>query len=190
MSLIPVLFNLPLVLFPVQIVFLELIIDPACSIVFESEKEEANVMTRPPRQREEGLFTRETLVISLLQGAVVLAVVLIVYLTALSRGLAEPEVRSLTFTTIVIANLGLIFTNRSWSETAVQSLRSPNKALWWVVGGTLCALFLVLYVPVLQGLFWFAPVPPLYLLACAGAGIISILWFEIFKYWRKKSIRN
>jgi Ca2+-transporting ATPase len=190
MSLLPVLFNLPLVLFPVQIVFLELIIDPACSIVFESEKEEANVMTRPPRQKEEGLFTRETLAISLMQGVVVLAVVLIIYLTALSRGLGEPEARSLTFTTIVIANLGLIFTNRSWSETAVQSLRSPNKALWWVVGGTLCALFLVLFVPVLQGLFGFAPVPPLYLVACAGAGIISILWFEIFKYRRRKAIRN
>jgi Ca2+-transporting ATPase len=193
MSLIPVLFNLPLVLLPVHIVFLELIIDPACSIVFESEKEEANVMTRPPRQKEEGLFTRGTLAISLLQGTVVLAVVLIIYLLALSRGLPEPEARSLTFTTIVFANLGLIFTNRSWSETFFQSLRSPNKALWWVFGGTLCCLFLVLYIPALQVLFWFGPVPPGYLVACAGAGVISILWFELFKYGRnvrRKTVRK
>ena len=63
MSLIPVLLNMPLVLLPVQIVFLELIIDPACSIVFESEKEEPNVMNRPPRHKDEGLFTRKTLVL-------------------------------------------------------------------------------------------------------------------------------
>ncbi len=68
MSLIPVLFNLPLVMLPVQIVFLELVIDPACSIVFESEKEEKNVMDRPPWQKDEGLFTRWTLGLSLLQG--------------------------------------------------------------------------------------------------------------------------
>ncbi len=186
MSLIPVLFNMPLVLLPVHIVFLELIIDPACSIVFESEKEEANVMKRPPRRRDEGLFTRRTVGISLLQGAVVLAIVLIMYVSALADGFSERQVRTLTFTTIVIANLGLILTNRSWSETLVRSLRTPNKALWWVFGGTLAVLLLVLYIPVLQDLFRFGDVPPLDLLVSAGAGVLSILWFELFKYMKKE----
>jgi Ca2+-transporting ATPase len=186
MSLIPVLFNMPLVLLPVHIVFLELIIDPACSIVFESEKEEANVMKRPPRRRDEGLFTRRTVGISLLQGAVVLAIVLIMYVSALADGFSERQVRTLTFTTIVIANLGLILTNRSWSETLVRSLRTPNKALWWVFGGTLTVLLLVLYIPVLQDLFRFGDVPPLDLLVSAGAGVLSILWFELFKYLKKE----
>lgn len=115
LSQVPVLFNLPLVLLPVHIVFLELIIDPACSIVFESEEEEADVMRRPPRQQDEGLFTRETLPLSLLQGGVVLGVLLLVYAGALAQGFSEPGVRTLTFTTIVIANLSLILTNRSWS---------------------------------------------------------------------------
>jgi Ca2+-transporting ATPase len=185
MSLIPVLFNLPLVLLPVHIVFLELIIDPACSIVFESEKEEQNVMKRPPRQKEEGLFTRRTLALSLLQGAVVLSVVLIIYISALTRGLGEPEARTLTFTTIVIANLCLILTNRSWSETLVTSLGSQNKALRWIFAGTLSCLFLVLYLPGLQDLFRFGTVPPLDLVVCAGAGVLSILWFELFKYWTR-----
>jgi len=187
MSLIPVLFNLPLILLPVHIVFLELIIDPACSIVFESEKEEHNVMQRRPRQKDEGLFTRRNLALSLLQGVVVLGVVLVVYAGALARGFGETEVRTLAFTTIVIANLSLILTNRSWSETIITSLRTQNNALIWVFSGTLVCLFLVLYIPVLRDLFRFGSVPLLDLVVCAGAGVISIIWFEYFKYWNKSN---
>jgi len=181
MSLIPVLFNMPLVLLPVHIVFLELIIDPACSIVFESEKEEHNVMNRPPRKKAEGLFTRRTLVLSLLQGFVVLAIVFVVYWTALYQGLKEGEVRALTFATIVVANLCLILTNRSWSDTIIASLRTPNRALAWVFAGTIICLLLVLYVPVLQDLFRFGTISPFELLACIFAGGISVLWFEGYK---------
>jgi Ca2+-transporting ATPase len=186
MSLIPVLLNMPLVLLPVQIVFLELIIDPACSIVFESEKEEPDVMNRPPRQREEGLFTKKTLVLSLLQGFVVLAVVFIIYLNAVSIGFGEDEVRTLAFTTIVIANLCLILTNRSWSETMVTTLRTPNKAMRWVFAGTITCLILVLSVPVLQDLFSFAVVPLVDLGVCVIAGGLSVVWFECYKYWSAK----
>jgi Ca2+-transporting ATPase len=183
MSLIPVLLSMPLVLLPVHIVFLELIIDPACSIVFESEAEEKDIMERPPRKREERLFTRRTLAICLLQGSVVLAIVFGVYAAALLRGLGEAEVRTLTFTTIVIANLCLILTNRSWTETLPTTLRSPNRALSWVMFGTLACLALVLFIPALQNLFRFAPVPVRDLAVAAGAGIFSVLWFEFFKFW-------
>jgi Ca2+-transporting ATPase len=186
MSLIPVLLNMPLVLLPVQIVFLELIIDPACSIVFESEKEEPNVMNRPPRHKDEGLFTRKTLVLSLLQGFVVLAVVFLIYINAVSRGFGEDEVRTLTFTTIVIANLSLILTNRSWSETLFTTLRTPNKAMIWVFAGTITCLILVLWVPALQDLFSFATVPFVDLIVCAIAGGLSVVWFECYKYWNTK----
>jgi Ca2+-transporting ATPase len=173
---------------PVQIVFLELVIDPACSIVFESEKEERNVMDRPPRQKSEGLFTKRTLALSLLQGFVVLGIVLIVYVNALARGFSEDEVRTLTFTTIVVANLFLILTNRSWSETALTTLRTPNKAMWWVFFGTISCLLLVLYIPVLQDLFGFGTVPVSELIVCAAAGALSIVWFECFKYWNARNV--
>ena len=186
MSLIPVLFNMPLVLLPVHIVFLELIIDPACSIVFESEKEEHNVMNRPPRHKDEGLFTRRTLVLSLLQGFVVLAVVLFIYVNALGRGFGEAESRTLAFTTIVIANLCLILTNRSWSDTIFTTLRTPNKALVWVFAGTISCLLLVLYIPVLRDLFSFGSVPFTELIVCAVAGVVSVVWFECFKYYNAK----
>ncbi len=183
MSLIPVLFSMPLILMPVHIAFLQLIIDPACSTVFEAEREEKNVMNRPPRGKEEGLFTRRTLTLSLLQGFVVLAIVLVIYINAISRGIGENEVRAMTFTTIVIADLGLILTNRSWSETIVSNLLSPNTALVYVFAGTVISLTLVLYVPFLQELFRFGTLSFADLALCAIAGILSILWFELFKLW-------
>jgi Ca2+-transporting ATPase len=97
-------------------------------------------MGRPPRKIDEGLFTRQSLAISLLQGSVVLGVVLIIYFSCrLLRGFDEAGARTLTFTTIVIANLGLILTNRSWSETIITTVRSANKALYWVFAGTSAA---------------------------------------------------
>ena len=187
LSLIPVLFTMPLVLLPVHIVFLELIIDPACSIVFESEKEERDVMSRPPRNKDEGLFTRKTLALSLLQGFVVLAVVLMIYVDAIFRGFGEAEVRTLTFTTIVIANLCLILTNRSWSETILTTLRTPNRAMRWVFAGTISCLILVLFIPFLQDLFMFGPVPSARLVMCVIAGGLSVVWFECYKYWSTRS---
>jgi Ca2+-transporting ATPase len=150
-------------------------------VVFESEKEERSVMDRPPRRKDEGIFTRRTLVLSLLQGFVVLAVILVVYWSALIRGLSEGEVRALTFTTIVIANLCLILTNRSWSDTIVTSLHTPNRALAWVFAGTITCLVLVLFIPGLQDLFRFAAISPFDLIACIVAGSVSVLWFEGYK---------
>ena len=187
MSLIPVLFGMPLVLLPVHIVFLELVIDPACSIVFESEKEEKNVMNRPPRKREEKLFTPKTLFLSLLQGFVVLGVVLLVYINAIIREMSEAEVRTLTFTTIVIANLCLILTNRSWSETMIRTLRTPNRAMMWVFAGTLISLFLVLTLPVLQDLFKFSTISSTEFIICVSGGVMSVIWFELYKFWNART---
>jgi len=108
--------------------------------------------------------------------------VLVVYILALANGFSETQTRTLTFTTIVVANLSLILTNRSWSGTILSTMRIPNKALWWVVTGTIACLLLVLYVPTLQALFLFGAVPPPAILLSAVAGITSIAWFEIYKY--------
>jgi len=181
MTLLPVLFKWPLVLLPVHIVFLELVIDPACSIAFEAESEEPDVMNRPPRNPQEPLFGRRVVGLSLLQGMGVLAIVLGVFSISLYRGQGEIEARALTFTTLVVANLGLILTNRSWSRTILATLQSPNAALRWVLGGTLVLLGLVLYIPFLRDLFHFATLHLNDLLICLSAGVFSILWFEGLK---------
>ncbi len=188
LSLIPVLLKWPLALLPVHVVFLELIIDPACSIAFEAEKEESNIMHRPPRNRKEPLFSRKTVATSLLQGIVVLLVTLGIYGFSLQQGRGELEARSLAFTTLVIANLGLILSNRFWSSTILSSLRYKNTALLAIVSFTLVFLGLVIYVPVLRDLFRFGPLHPNDLAICFGAGIVCILWFEAVKYFgRRKS---
>ena len=181
MSLLPVLFNWPLVLLPFHIVFLELIIDPACSVVFEAEPEEAHIMKRPPRNLQEPLFNKRIITFSLLQGVSVLLIVLAVFLIAMYRGLGETEARTLSFTTLIFANLGLILTNRSWSRTILTTLRCPNAALWWVLGGALFFLGIVLYVPFLRDLFHFSRLHLIDLIISFAAGVISILWFEGFK---------
>jgi P-type Ca2+ transporter type 2C len=186
MSLIPVLWGWPLVLFPVHIVFLELIIDPACSTVFEAEPEEEDVMRRPPRDPGKSLFGLSMIGLSLFQGLMVLLIVFAVFYISMNRGQNELEARALTFSTMIIANLGLIFTNRTWSRTIFSSLRSPNSALWWVCGGTLLFLGLVLYIPFLRHLFRLAFLHPIDLVICLAAGLASILWFEGLKVVNRK----
>jgi Ca2+-transporting ATPase len=186
LALLPVLFGWPLVLMPVHIVFLELIIDPASSIVFEAEPEEADVMLRPPRNRDAPLFTRMTASLSILQGASILAIVLAVLLIALNLGSPAAEARALTFTTLIIANLALILTDRSRTRTILATLRTPNKALWWIIAGATALLILVLYVPFLRDLFGFAALHPNDLSICLAAGLASIIWFEAIKLIRGK----
>jgi len=186
MSLIPVLFGWPLVLLPMHIVFLELIIDPACSVVFEAESDEKDLMSRPPRNAREPLFGIGTIGLSLLQGLMVLAIILAVFAISLYRGQDEYDARALTFCTLIIANLSLILTNRSWTRTIVSTLSSPNVALWWVLGGTAVFLGLVLYVPFLRALFRFSFLHPSDILICLAAGVCSIMWFEVLKIFNKK----
>jgi Ca2+-transporting ATPase len=181
MSLLPVLLNWPLALLPVHIVFLELIIDPACSVVFEAEAEEADVMSRPPRRREDRLFGTRTLVVSLAQGLAVLMMVMIVFGTALRWGYGEQEARALAFTTLIVANLGLIFANRSWSQTILSRLGSRNWALWCVTGGAAVFLGCALYIPALRGLFKFSVLSVWDVLMCVVFGAASTVWFELLK---------
>lgn len=185
LALFPILFNLPLVLLPAHIAFLELIIDPACSTVFEAEPEEKNIMERPPRNLKERLFGKKSLILSLLQGISVLAVVIIVFLLALHIGKGEAEARTLTFATLVIANLALILANLSWSKNIIKTFDFENKALWLVLGGALFSLILVLYVPAFRSLFHFSVLHFDDMLIALFAGILSVAWFKLLNIQSK-----
>ncbi len=123
--------------------------------------------------------------VSLLQGLSILLILIAIYLVALYRGQGEGEARALAFTTLIVANLGLILTNRSWSGTILDTIRNPNPALWWVTGGAVVVLALVLSLPVLRGLFHFARLHTVDLALCLAAGVIGILWFEGLKIARR-----
>ncbi len=181
MSLIPVLLNWPLALLPVHILFLELIIDPACTIVFEAEEDEPDIMQRPPRKLEEPLFGRAMILSGLIQGLGILVVVVTIYAVMLSRGYDETVARMLAFVCMVIGNLGLIFANRSWKLSILKSIRIPNKALWWVTGGAGVFLALVLTIPFLRNLFKFAPLNNWEVVLIAFTGFASVLIAESVK---------
>lgn len=187
LSMLPVFFaDWPLLLFPVHIVFLELIIDPSCSLVFEAEEAEANVMKRPPRDASERLFSFSTVGWAVLEGLSVLAACLGVFL--FSRSSRQPDAaRALTFLTLVVSVLVVILANRSWTRSIVGMMRVRNSALWWVVGGAATFLALVLLVPAAQGLFHFAPLRAADMALSFGAGVACMMWFELLKVskWRK-----
>ncbi|MGB9022893.1 MAG: cation-translocating P-type ATPase [Candidatus Bathyarchaeia archaeon] len=181
MSLIPVLLNWPLILFPVHVVFLELIIDPACSVVFEAQPEETNVMRRPPRRLNDPLFGRTMVLRSFFQGLSVLAIVFVVFVAVMTISQNESEARAASFATLVIANLGLISSNRDWTRSFFKTVRTRNMALWWVSGGTALFLLLALTIPSLQSLFRFAPLHATDLILGLVAGALSILISECLK---------
>jgi Ca2+-transporting ATPase len=166
---------------------LELIIDPACSIAFEAEPEEPGSMQRAPRKADEPLLSRRRIVMSVLQGLSVLLVVFLVFVSARYRGESETTARALAFTILVIGNLMLILTNRSWTSSIVATLRTPNRSLWWVVLGAIVLLVLVIYVPFLQTLFRFAPLHLPDIAVCLAGGVASLLWFEGWKFVRNKA---
>ncbi|MEA4852118.1 MAG: cation-translocating P-type ATPase [Paludibacter sp.] len=186
LSLIPVFFaDMPLILWPVHIVFLELIIDPACSIIFEAEKEEKNVMSRPPKDINEPFFGAKKILLSCSQGIGILFICLLVYLVGLKMGYSASGVRTLTFVTLIVSNIAVILSNRSWTSNIFTILFTPNKAVKWVVGGAVFFLMLILNIPFLLELFQFERIGWFELLICTAAGFSSIVWFEVYKQIRK-----
>ena len=185
MSFIPLALGGPLFLYPLHVVFLEFVIDPACTIVFEAEHTQEGVMERPPRDPREPLFNLRMLAVSLGLGASMLASVLAAYWWMLHTGRGEGETRAAAFAAIVFANLALILSSRSRERTIVEMLRSPNPALWWVVGATLAALFAALYVPPIADIFRFAPLGPADVALAAVAGAAGVIWYEGYKLLRQ-----
>lgn len=180
MALVPVLMGWPVVLFPLHIAFLELVIDPACSMVFENEPPESDVMQHPPRSPDTQLFGGWTLAMAFLQGVGVLLAVGAAYLWSREH-MAEPMARAFTFTTLVSGNLTLIFSNRSRRASLWKSLWVPNRTLWVVTGVTAMVLGLTIYVPSLANLFKFGALPLQDLAIATLAGVLSVVWFAALK---------
>jgi P-type Ca2+ transporter type 2C len=189
LAVLPVLLGWPLILLPVHIVFLELIIDPACSVVFESEPEERDVMHRPPRPAAEPLFDRRTIAVSLLQGLGVLAVTFGVLSWATLRGLPVEDARVLTFGTLVIADLGLILANRARSGSIFTALRPRNRALEIVLGGASALLVVVAALPGPRELFGFGVVHADDLLVIVLATLVALLWLEALRLVTRRRTR-
>jgi len=185
MAFLPVLLGWPPMLYPVHIAFLELVIDPACSVAFENEPAAADVMRRPPRDAQARLFGGATLAHALLQGIGALAVVLAANAYATAR-LPEIEARAFAFVTLVVGNLVLIFANRA-RGTLLATVTAPNRVLWLVTGVTLMLLAVALYVPLAARLFRFAPLSAMDAALACALGLASLAWFEVLKRVRRRA---
>jgi len=188
LSLLPVLFRLPLVLMPLHIVFLELVIDPACSTAFEAEAEHPAIMRRKPRDPAARIFDSSTVELAVLQGLSILAVTLAAFLISLYRGQGEQDARAITFTTLVLGNVALIWSNRSRTRTIPEMLALPNRALWAVTAGAVLLLVLVLYIPSLRALFEFSYLHLNDFAVCSGLAVLSVTGLEAMKLRARRTV--
>jgi len=188
LSLIPVILGWPAVLMPVHILFLQLIIDPVCSIVFEAEPEEKDLMQQPPRSKSARLFDHDVLKQGVLQGTLLLIVLLVIFGFSLNQGVVASEARALTFTTLVLSSIGLIFTNRSRSRLAVASIKLSNPSLWWISVSALLILSFVLFLPYLNHLFSFSKLDADEIAICLFIGIATFTMFELIKWIRSSHL--
>ncbi|MFZ2025073.1 MAG: cation-translocating P-type ATPase [Microgenomates group bacterium] len=186
LSVLPVVFGYPLILFPAHIAFLELIIDPACSTVFEGIGEQDHIMRRPPRKLTDPLFNSRIIIVGLIQGISVSVALSALYIYLMSVGKNEIDARTITFVALVISNLLLIVGNVTWSQNTVRILLMPNKLLWWVIGGALTGIVFIIFVAPLKTVF--------HLGALKNADLVLLLvfvlgvavWLEIAKLvWKK-----
>jgi P-type Ca2+ transporter type 2C len=178
LALLPILFGWPPLFLPMHVVLLELVIDPACSLVFEAEPSDAKSMKRPPRSPDEPLFGPTQIAFALLQGAIVLAAMIIYFGWALSVA-SEDEARGAAFASLIIANLTLALADSAGGRAGL--LDRSHTAFWVIAGLTGVVLVAVLYVPPLAALLQVAPpdaslfLPGLALAVSAGG------WWGLFR---------
>jgi Ca2+-transporting ATPase len=184
MALIPVFVSdWPLVLLPIQIALLQLIIDPACSIVFEADQIDPEIMSQQPRTIGAPLFSRKTIVISALQGLGVLIAVATVFLIEISQGKSDEEIRSATFAALVLSNLMLLLINRSWRLSAFETLRvRKNPTLKWIIMAVGILLVVLLSVPVIQQALGFGQLTLAEWGLAFVASVVGVSWFEFYKF--------
>ncbi|TIO73931.1 MAG: cation-translocating P-type ATPase [Mesorhizobium sp.] len=190
LALMPLVFGLPILFGPIHIAFLEMVIDPVCSLVFESETEEEDIMERPARDPEEALFTRPLMSWSLVQGVLAWAVVAAIFLLGLHSGIPESEVRALTFFALVVSIVGLVLVNRAFSASLISLLSRPNRVLGAVIAVDSMVLGLVLLWPPANVIFQFGP-PGLSDLAAVLAtaiGLVALLEFLKYRWAGRLSV--
>ena len=176
---------------PIHIIFLELVMGPTCSIAFENEPAEPGQMQQPPRRatdrsRPDTFLAGPELIRSIVQGLGISGAVLGVYYVTMQRGESVEMVRTLTFATLVISNIGLALVNRSFTQAVFQTLRVPNPIMTLLLGLTFGLLLTTLFVPDVRRLFGFAPASATALGWCGLAALAGVGWFEIYKLIRHK----
>jgi Ca2+-transporting ATPase len=177
------------ILGPVQVIFFELIMGPTCAIAFENEPTEPNLLRQPPRSVTARLFSWRELALSLVQGIVISAGVLAMYFYGVWQGDTEAETRTNVFLTMMASNILLTLANRSFQHTMVRTLFYKNNTIWSIIGISSAAVLAVMYVPFLTRLFQLGNIKMTETLLCIAAAVVSVGWFEVYK-WVKGKVKD
>jgi len=187
LALMPLILGLPVILSPIHIAFLEMIIDPVCTLVFEAEIEEDDIMRRPPRSPEEPLFSWSLIAWSLMQGTTTFVAVGLIYLFSMKQGMPENEARAFTFIALVLSITALILVNRSFSTSLLSAILRPNLMLAGILALVAVALTLSQVNPVIRDLFRFGFLHWRDIGIAAGVAIGVLGLLEVSKiFWRGK----
>jgi len=177
---LPVVFGWPLMLMPIHVMFLQLIIDPACSVVFEAEPEGEDSMLRPPRPAGASIFGQHAIVLGLLQGFALMLGVLAVDFLGRAQGLGADSTRALTFTTLALGAVGLVFANRSLGYDLRRLVLGKNRALWPIASATLVILGVALAYTPLREAFHFGTLESQSLItALVAVGVATVSFWLI-----------
>lgn len=183
----------PNIFSPVHIIFLELVMGPTCSIIYENEPMEKNTMLQPPRPISSTFFSWRELGTSIIQGLMITAGTLFTYQYAVQKGLDEAATRTMVFTVLISANIFLTLVNRSFYYSVLTTLRYRNNLVILIIAITMLITGLLLFVPPLTGFFDFASIPAHDLLFSLCAGFVSVIWYEgikMYKRSRKKALQD
>lgn len=179
----------PDVFTPVHVIFLELIMGPMCSIVYENEPAEKNSMKQAPRPLSNTFLSLKEMGISIIQGVAITIGVLFVYQWAVQNGGSEQLTRTMVFTTLIFSNIILSLVNRSFYYSVFSSLKNRNGMMVFANSSTLVFLFLILYINPIARFFAVLPLEFNQLGVCAIVSAISVFWIEIWK-WNKRRHKN
>ena len=176
----------PNIFSPVHIIFLEIIMGPTCSIIYENEPMEKNTMSQKPKALTTTFFNWRELSVSIVQGLVITAGTLFIYQYSIRNGYDEALTRTMTFTVLIAANIFLTLVNRSFYYSILTTLRYKNNMVLFIISITTVLMGLLLFVAPFTRFFEFEPLNGGQLGLCAGIGFTVVIWFEVVKLIKRK----
>lgn len=177
----------PNIFSPIHVIFLEIIMGPTCSIIYENEPMEKNLMLQKPKAISITFFNWSELLVSIIQGVVITLGILFIYQYAVYNGYNEGLTRTMVFTDLVIANIFLTLVNRSFYYSIWTTLKYKNKLVGYIIGITVLLMSLLLFVPPLNNFFEFEIPNMGQLLISIGTGFVSVIWFEAVKWIKRRA---
>jgi Ca2+-transporting ATPase len=176
----------PNIFTPVHIIFLEMIMGPTCSVIYENEPMERNLMLQKPRPLTTTFFNLKEITISIIQGLVITLGLLFVYNYCVDEGFTEKYTRTTVFLTLIMSNIFLTLENRSFYYSVFTTIRYKNNLVLMIIGITIAITSILLFVPVFSNFFLFEKVDKAQIGLSVLVGFVSVMWIEIYKLFKRK----